>query len=1216
MSDYFELRPEVRLWVEGLDHQVPVSEILTWDPKLVRAPRVKVPVDVQALVVTDTTQEKRGDLKVGGADPTSTAAEPMETDPFSIVDPLAPGVHLHWALPDALTAASPDEDSDSLDLGLPPLPDRWLVCRIGSRSGVDGRRPVTGWIIESDVAVVTPLWKWDSESEESNRPGTPLTAVSGGDVTWAAVYDNVINRFAFHDPLEDVSTVEGNRGFTYVVMGWYADPTEDPIHPSRSPDGLAVRLDELGWIVDLKADEAASAAESSVGRMAKVLADKELLAGLKLLNPASPSSTLFHGAVLSVKVSASAIKSTERRPSAQKVDIALGPTGAEAVARLISEQRTGRRLDRERLLTAFAHGVVDTFARGTGVGVEEGVHRASFRGLPGGSMVELVRRRQGEVDQPDRPIDPRVRFGTGLDRPLGSRVDGRIQPPFEVPIDPGDDFGISRITDPGVVKRRRPLPRFHVSRDLAIGLRNLNRSLRHGYDGVFEPDEVVRCRLSGEAVTGFDSLLDGFEAVQTITHGGVPSEINELLAEAVMLDPLGIDDLAARVSTDNPLLIGSAQPINEAKLRLQAEQQLSILHAANSPGAPELLADSRRNGSEPSQLGITYWRQPWIPLVVEWEATYRLEDWRSSWQLGDVDYERSAPLPDPDRKLTGRSLLTAGGAKLLADQLQRHIEAVYRSGQSNRVTHELSQIASTLQLGDLMGSGLSDFSRHLQGFRQSVVASEPDDDHDDVAPVEPPELLRAGSFAVTRLRVVDTFGRVLDLTSRLGRIGLSEELSPNPVKDHEVPSPIPASRSAELAPRLTVPARLMFRFADSARRGKDARIDESRLKRPNPTAPLVASTPIVGWLLPDHADDGVEFFDADGHPLGQLFHRGAGRDVVWEPTPGLEGGSAAGPRPNVPGGPTMANLARSILAVDARQRDAASTAPDADLPESPLAAMLRVVDTTTWTTDPYGSTGLEHVSEVLGRPIAVVNATVSLQLHHDLDDYPEASAFTPEVKEARKKAFETFRQNQRFPVRLGTLNRFDDGLLGYFVDGDLSRLFPVHTRVRSGTMQLGPHTGFLGPLTASQADSNASRPLDRQPVTSNYVANQQDLMLQPDGETINLTLLMLPGLGVTATSGLLPRKTLEMPRAWTNDPLRRLMPSFRFGPLLVDPKQVSMPKTSAIQGPQRWTRRDTPSTWRSDPIAAALSEAKLPTRPFAIHEGWITAGEADEEESP
>jgi hypothetical protein len=60
--------------------------------------------------------------------------------------PMEQGVHLHWALPDALTHAMPDPHSEKLTF--PPAPNRWLVSRIV----IAGKTPsIVSWVVESDA---------------------------------------------------------------------------------------------------------------------------------------------------------------------------------------------------------------------------------------------------------------------------------------------------------------------------------------------------------------------------------------------------------------------------------------------------------------------------------------------------------------------------------------------------------------------------------------------------------------------------------------------------------------------------------------------------------------------------------------------------------------------------------------------------------------------------------------------------------------------------------------------------------------------------------------------------------------------------------------------------------------------------------------------------------------------------------------------------------
>jgi hypothetical protein len=115
-----------------------------------------------------------------------------------------------------------------------------------------GMRPSRAWVVESDRARNVPLASWSPDDPAAGA--TPLakgtfTAATGGDLGWAGIYDNVGDRLAFHDDLADLSGA--TAPLTYVVVGWYADPTLDPLHPPTDPVGFTALLADLGWDADL-----------------------------------------------------------------------------------------------------------------------------------------------------------------------------------------------------------------------------------------------------------------------------------------------------------------------------------------------------------------------------------------------------------------------------------------------------------------------------------------------------------------------------------------------------------------------------------------------------------------------------------------------------------------------------------------------------------------------------------------------------------------------------------------------------------------------------------------------------------------------------------------------------------------------------------------------------------------------------------------------------
>ena len=88
------------------------------------------------------------------------------------------------------------------------------------------------------------------------------------------------------------------------------------------------------------------------------------------------------------------------------------------------------------------------------------------------------------------------------------------------------------------------------------------------------------------------------------------------------------------------------------------------------------------------------------------------------------------------------------------------------------------------------------------------------------------------------------------------------------------------------------------------------------------------------------------------------------------------------------------------------------------------------------------------------------------------------------------------------------------------------------------------HLGVLG--------SRAQLHPEQQVIDHPYVAGPTDVAIHA-GYQVASTLLMHPGGQVHVTTGLLPRKAIALQRDWFHEALEKLSPSFRVGPVLIDP---------------------------------------------------------------
>ena len=810
-----------------------------------------------------------------------------------------------------------------------------------------------------------------------------------------------------------------------------------------------------------------------------------------------------------------------------------------------------------------------------------------------------------------------------------------------------------------------------------VTVRGAVRSLRHGYDGRLTVDGTLACRVSGQECTALQGLVNGSDIVAPLGNGALPPECDSLLQELVLDDPNGVADIAA--------FAASASGLPEAAVlgRLQAEHVLRWDVSLPAAGKDLLRSLSLRSGSDASLIATTSWAQPWVTLYLEWQVSLRVSGELGSWTLSDVDLDPTAD-PDPGSgqptlTYSGRSLLTSVAARTFGAQVQAFINDEDARSPSAPVVQpgqlaSLSALAGIASQVDLLSGALSELRPQLLGLPWADAARTYADSHGNVTPataIAPPLLLSGGIAWFTSLRLVDAFGRTVDLSSN--PLAISSQLTPpstpppstpppstpppsTPPPDAPPPStpppntplptpaptpapptvaqagsaaasaptsptpaPGPASSSADaslggsasvgqaaagssavpglfpimLRPRIALPARLMLDFVDAAA-PDGATPAIAMVDQADPASQI---SPLAGWLCPDHLDGALEVYDESANPLGMLLEDVNGC-VVWEGAPGLPGPLGGAPASAVPGDLACRHVVRfgvGLVAADAAARSA--TPPPA---ESALAALLRTIDTTAWTSDPLGVVGTEHHSVLVGRPIAVLRMTVGLEVDGDpadsglVLDAPSQAALQTAVDQLT---------SQPFTVRIGEPTRTDDSVLGYFVDDDYSQFTPVSPEVLGAARASGRLQGQLGIL----GSTNPGTPPPEAAIIHQYVDDDETPLGLHPGQVVTLTVLMAPGGAAHATSGVVPRVSRALARDWIATSLKLLSPTFRVGPVLTDPATVRLPKATGLPAQQVFTRRSDPTTWHDDPIAVVTTDALLPGTPAVTLEGWLRA---------
>jgi hypothetical protein len=485
--------------------------------------------------------------------------------------------------------------------------------------------------------------------------------------------------------------------------------------------------------------------------------------------------------------------------------------------------------------------------------------------------------------------------------------------------------------------------------------------------------------------------------------------------------------------------------------------------------------------------------------------------------------------------------------------------AAVDGGASGSEQSQLGDISTALSQMDVLSCGLDGLLTQLRGGILPDTISTP---HGGSLPT-PFFALRGGVMRLVRLRLVDGFGQYVDLCGSDTTHAAQGYLVSGPMT---VPS---QAGLAALPPRFTAPTRAWFRWMAA---------DAPSVEADYQTGPVCA------YLMPNHLDGSLEFFNADGSGAGTLLPLDDGR-VIWQDAPGNVTSAGHSPSPSLKNAYAV-ELAQGLI--DWGLADAGQTR------EPSLSALLRCIDSTRWAVDPFAHAGDEHLSLLVGHPICVMRALLRL----DVAD----PVVTPDST------------TLAIPVRLGALTHWQDGLLGYFVDDDYTRLHVADAAAAGMARPLGPGQGFqqqvnlvaqyYADFASDLATLSSGATQGATPVTHPFVDASGVLWIRPN-QTINLTLLVEPLTTVHVTTGLLPRKEIGVRRDWVQAGLAAIAPTFSFGPVLVDPKHIRMPLATDLNGTWVWDYRADASTWTEDPAINATDNALLAQDPPTGIEGWL-----------
>lgn len=510
-----------------------------------------------------------------------------------------------------------------------------------------------------------------------------------GDLGWAAYYDNVVNRLGFFDPL-----TEGASGpLAYVTCGWYADPRLDPLADPAiaSLSDFYARLAGLGWSLpahEIEVDVPAMPAFAPSGLAVTAAAGGQP----PLITDGSwwPKGLLCHGSVVGIGWPDIGFpfaedgllgSATGGPPAPTDTRVAFGSTPTDALGALmvgflaaaqgVPEDQV---ISEDRMLEAFQLGLLAEIDHPDGrARLDAGLHASSFHATPGGQRTDQVT----PPAPPAAPVTPAAPASPAAPRLAVQASGGSLAADLGTVEAGGLHTILGAATadpePPSPDDVQRSLPRWFRSREPAIAVQGVKRSLKHGGDGRFTQDGTLMCRLGGFIITSLSAAVGEGGQSAAFTAGnllegpfdrrGAPPEVTDIVNETVLLDPGSARAAALQVTPD---------PAEEIVVAFMVEQ--TVWWALRDPliDATALLARSGLGGTLPSPLAVTPPAIAWAPRHLDWTVeVFPSPGGAADWTLGEIDLTPDDPsvpaaLPGRGQTISGRSLLTGGVAQAAA----------------------------------------------------------------------------------------------------------------------------------------------------------------------------------------------------------------------------------------------------------------------------------------------------------------------------------------------------------------------------------------------------------------------------------------------------------------------------------------------------------------------------------------------------------------------
>jgi hypothetical protein len=247
--------------------------------------------------------------------------------------------------------------------------------------------------------------------------------------------------------------------------------------------------------------------------------------------------------------------------------------------------------------------------------------------------------------------------------------------------------------------------------------------------------------------------------------------------------------------------------------------------------------------------------------------------------------------------------------------------------------------------------------------------------------------------------------------------------------------------------------------------------------------------------------------------------------------------------------------------------------------------------------DPENFTQHTDIAMLVGRPIAIIRASVGLEVKGNFAINQDWGSFKDDMIKAGRDNSASIHERTtngweqiKFPVRIGEHGQLNDGVLGYWLD-NTDGVFQsvIHADDSEFKSMIGPNTNSKG-----------------------FDPNSPAILISPSDTPVTMTLLMDPRGTAHAICGILPAKVISIPDDQFKPSLKNMSMTFFIRPLLMPGNKVAIPLPGEpgynwswlVQSANKWTEVSTTGIVHKETFEKNFHNGK-DIWDELIEKGWI-----------